>query len=146
MSDIPIRVLIADDDEATRMIIQRALEECSVKTLPNFVTNGEELRDYLLRKNEYQDAEKYPIPDVVFVDLNMPKLSGEEALRELKNARISFDWNTIVLTTSDAEKDLYALLELGVNSFLVKPDSFDELVQKLELVFHEYLQQMWGTE
>jgi CheY-like chemotaxis protein len=80
MPEKPIVILIAEDDEEDRMLIKDALDESPISIDLRFVENGEELLYYLLSA----DKEKYPVPELILLDLNMPKMDGREALKELK--------------------------------------------------------------
>ena len=124
----PITILIADDDADDRLMIRDALEENRLANDVRFVENGEELMAYLLRQEKYSSAENSPRPGLILLDLNMPKMDGREALREIKNNPAIRGIPVVVLTTSKAEEDIYRTYHLGVNSFITKPVTFDSLV------------------
>lgn len=130
MGDIakPITILMADDDEDDRLMTKEALEESRVANDIRFVTDGEELLDYLYRRGEYSDPEKSPRPGLILLDLNMPKKDGREALREIKADPDLRQIPVVVLTTSKDEEDIIRTYDLGVNSFITKPVSFEGLV------------------
>lgn len=130
MSQAPksITLLVADDDAEDRMMIKEALEENRLKNNLVFVEDGEELMDYLLRKGKYKSEETSPRPGLILLDLNMPKKDGREALREIKSNSELKDIPVVVLTTSKAEEDVIRTYDLGVNSFISKPVTFDALV------------------
>lgn len=121
-------ILIADDDEEDRMLEQEALEESGLLNPLRFVENGEELMDYLLNRNGYENEEEYPTPGLILLDLNMPKKDGREALKEIKDHPELRSIPVIVLTTSRAEEDILRTYNLGVNSFITKPVLFEDLV------------------
>jgi CheY-like chemotaxis protein len=123
-----ITILIADDDAEDRMMIKDALEENRLANDLHFVENGEELMDYLTRQGKYQSRESSPKPGLILLDLNMPKKDGREALKEIKNNSDLRGIPVVVLTTSKAEEDVYRTYDLGVNSFITKPVSFESLV------------------
>lgn len=124
----PIVILLADDDEEDRMLAANALEESRVVNDLRFVEDGEELLDYLYHRGRYADADSSPTPGLILLDLNMPRKDGREALREIKNDRDLRRIPVVVLTTSKAEEDIYRTYDLGANSFITKPVSFEGLV------------------
>lgn len=124
-----IEILIADDDPEDRMLIRDALYESRLKNGLQFVENGEQLTDYLNNRGEYSDIIKYPRPGIILLDLNMPKKDGREALREIKQDEKLRSIPVIVLTTSKAEEDILKTYNLGVNSFISKPVTFEGLVE-----------------
>jgi CheY-like chemotaxis protein len=124
----PIVILLADDDEEDRMLAADALEESRVVNDFRFVTDGEELLDYLYRRGKYSEPGSAPTPGLILLDLNMPKKDGREALREIKADPELRRIPVVVLTTSQAEEDIYRTYDLGANSFITKPVSFEGLV------------------
>lgn len=122
----PIVILLADDDEEDRMLAADALEESRVVNDLRFVEDGEELLDYLYHRGRF--AENSPTPGLILLDLNMPRKDGREALREIKADPDLRRIPVVVLTTSKAEEDIYRTYDLGANSFITKPVSFDGLV------------------
>lgn len=130
----PITILIADDDDDDRMLIRDALSESRLANQLQFVTNGEELLDYLLNNEKYADKDKYPRPGIILLDLNMPKKDGREALKEIKAHPDLRQIPIIVLTTSQTEEDIFRSYDLGVNSFITKPVSFGSLVDTMKIL------------
>jgi CheY-like chemotaxis protein len=124
-----ISILIADDDPDDRELIRAAFDENSIKHRINFVENGEELLRYLNRSGHYADETLHPFPQIILLDLNMPKKDGREALRELKADNIFKSIPVIILTTSMEQKDIVKSYELGVNSFIIKPVTYSGLVE-----------------
>lgn len=124
---LQITLLIADDDADDRMMIKDALEENRLANDLRFVHDGEELLDYLHRRGKYaQDTA--PRPGLILLDLNMPKKDGREALRDIKSSPELRDIPIVVLTTSKTEEDIFKTYNLGVNSFITKPVTFESLV------------------
>ena len=124
----PIVILLADDDEEDRMLAADALEESRVVNDLHFVEDGDELLDYLYRRGRYSEPDAAPLPGLILLDLNMPRKDGREALREIKADPDLRRIPIIVLTTSKAEEDIYRTYDLGANSFITKPVSFEGLV------------------
>ena len=124
----PITILLADDDADDRMLARDALAESRLANDLRFVQDGEELMDYLHRRGRYASVESAPRPGLILLDLNMPRKDGREALREIKSAPGLRSIPIVVLTTSKAEEDIYRSYDLGVNSFITKPVTFEGLV------------------
>lgn len=124
----PIVILLADDDEEDRMLAAGALEESRVVNDLRFVEDGEELLDYLYHRGAYAEPGSAPTPGLILLDLNMPRKDGREALREIKADPELRRIPVVVLTTSKAEEDIYRTYDLGANSFITKPVSFEGLV------------------
>jgi two-component system response regulator len=120
-------ILIADDDADDRMMIKEALEENSFSHDMRFVEDGEELLDYLHQRGKYL-TEKVVRPNLIILDLNMPKVDGREALSQIKSNVNLKRIPVIVLTTSRAEEDIIRTYDLGVNSFICKPVRYNDLV------------------
>ena len=111
-----------------RMLVKEALEESRLTNKMQFVENGEELMDYLHNHGKYSDKNKFPTPDLVLLDLNMPKKDGREALKEIKADEHLRLIPVVALTTSKAEEDILKTYDLGVSSFITKPVTFASLV------------------
>jgi CheY-like chemotaxis protein len=124
-------ILMADDDSDDCVLAGDALRETGAACDLRFVTNGEELLDYLRREGEYEGGREAPRPDLILLDLKMPRKDGRETLRELK---ADPRWRAIpivVLTTSTAADDVNFCYEAGVNAYVTKPASFRKLVKVL---------------
>jgi len=125
----PITILIADDDADDRLMASEALEESRLANDLRFVEDGEELLDYLYHRGRFAAAGESPRPGLILLDLNMPRMDGREALREIKGDPALRSIPVVVLTTSKAEEDIYRTYDLGVNSFITKPVQFEGLVE-----------------
>lgn len=136
----PITILMADDDADDRLLCQQALEESRVLNDLRFVEDGEQLLDYLYRRGEYVDAEKNPRPGLILLDLNMPRKDGREALKEIKADPELRRIPIVVMTTSQAEEDIYRSYDLGANSFVTKPVTFDRLVDLMKALGHFWVE------
>lgn len=127
-----ITILMADDDEDDRMMTQDALTESRVLNNFQYVSDGVELLSYLRREGEYADAEKYPPPSLILLDLNMPRKDGREALLEIKNDPELRRIPVVILTTSKDQEDKIRGYDLGAASFISKPVTFDGLVDLMK--------------
>jgi len=123
-----ITILMADDDPDDRLLMEDAMEEVHVANTFAFVEDGEQLMDYLYQRNSYSNLKGAPQPGLVLLDLNMPKKDGREALKEIKADPTLRRIPIIILTTSKAEEDILRSYDLGANSFIAKPVTFDKLV------------------
>lgn len=128
-----ITILIADDDEDDRFLAEEALQESRLANELQFVEDGEELMEYLQRRGRYEGSQT-PRPGLILLDLNMPRKDGREALREIKSDPELRSIPVVVLTTSKAEEDILRTYDLGVNSFITKPVTFDGLVDIMRLL------------
>ena len=133
----PITILYADDDPEDRLLVKDAWEESRLANELHCVEDGEELMDYLHRSGKYAELANAPLPGMILLDLNMPKKDGREALEEIKADPRLRSIPTVVLTTSKAEEDIFRAYDLGVNSFIVKPVTFQALLD-LTLAFGKY--------
>jgi len=124
----PIVILLADDDEEDRMLAADALAASRVVNDLRFVEDGDDLLDYLYNRGRFSNAAEAPRPGLILLDLNMPRKDGREALREIKADPELRRIPIVVLTTSKAEEDIYRTYDLGANSFITKPVSFEGLV------------------
>ena len=127
-----ITILMADDDQEDRMLAKEALEESRLANDLRFAVDGEELMDYLHRRGRFASEREHPQPGLILLDLNMPRKDGREALREIKADPDLRRIPVVVLTTSKAEEDIYKSYDLGVNSFIIKPVSFEALVETMK--------------
>lgn len=125
-SEKALMIMMADDDPDDRFLVKEAFEENCLANPLFTVEDGEQLMDYLHRRNGFEDAVR---PGLILLDLNMPRKSGFEALREIKSDPELRRIPVIILTTSKAEEDIVRSYDLGVNSFIVKPVTFDALVE-----------------
>lgn len=129
-----LTILMADDDADDRLLAKDALAECRLNGELHFVENGEELLDYLQRRGKYTELASAPRPSLILLDLNMPRKDGREALREIKSNPELRKIPVIVLTTSNADTDIAQIYDLGANSFISKPVTFDSLVKVMRIL------------
>jgi len=125
-------ILIAEDDEDDCLLAIEAFEESQLLNELYIVKDGEELLDFLNHRGIYQDPKNSPRPGLILLDLNMPKKDGREALKEIKSDSNLCSIPIIILTTSKAEDDICHSYLLGGNSFIVKPVTFEGLVEMMK--------------
>lgn len=129
-------VLIVEDDPADQELTRRALSDAPVPSESVLASNGEEALDYLLRRGRFSDPHTSPRPDLILLDLNMPRMNGVQTLREIRSHPDLRRIPVIVLTTSSAEEDISSCYELGCNSYITKPvtlDGYMEAVSQLNV-------------
>lgn len=132
MNTKAITILIADDDEDDRLLTQDALTESRVLNTLYCVEDGVELLEYLNREGKYQDKHKSPRPNLILLDLNMPRKDGREALKEIKGNPNLKGIPVVILTTSKEEEDKIKGYNLGAASYITKPVSFEGLVELMK--------------
>ena len=129
-----ITILMADDDPDDRMLTRDALTESHLLNDFETVEDGEDLMDYLLHRGKFSGDQERPHPGLILLDLNMPRKDGREALREIKSHPDLRSIPVVVMTTSKAEEDILSTYDLGVNSFITKPVTFEGLVDVLKVI------------
>jgi CheY-like chemotaxis protein len=136
----PIVILMADDDEDDRLLTADALRLSKLANQLTTVNDGEELMDYLHHRGKHAPPAISPRPGLVLLDLNMPRMDGREALREIKSDPELRSIPVVILTTSKAEEDIERGYNLGANSFIAKPVTFDGLVKALRVATEYWFQ------
>ena len=131
-ASMPITILMADDDPDDRLLTADALKEARLINDIRFVENGVELLEYLRRQGKFAAPADAPRPGLILLDLNMPKMDGRTVLKELKQDPDFRMIPVVVLTTSKDDEDVYKSYDLGVNSYIVKPVTFEALVDILQ--------------
>ncbi len=129
---MPITILMADDDADDRQLTREALEDARLINDLRCVEHGEELLDYLRRQGKYAPPADAPRPGLILLDLNMPRKDGRTVLKEIKQDPALRSIPVVVLTTSKSDEDVYRSYDLGVNSYIVKPVTFEALVDILQ--------------
>ncbi len=120
-----IRIVMADDDRDDQLMMKRAFDKAGLSNPLEFVNDGEELMYYLRKAGSFESAE---VPDLILLDLNMPRKNGWEALQELKADPELRRIPVIILTSSCSDYDLLRSYDLGANSYIAKPMDIDGLV------------------
>ena len=122
-------ILLVEDDPNDIILIKRAFEKANITNPLQVVENGEEAISYLDGKGRYGDREKYPLPILILLDLKLPRKSGHEVLEWLRQQPGLKRLTVVVLTSSQQSSDINRAYDLGANSYLVKPVTFDTLVE-----------------
>lgn len=122
-------VLVAEDNPDDALLLRRALEKAGVLARLRFVADGEDLLLYLQAKGAYADRKANPAPSAIILDLKMPRRTGLEVLAWIAENPEAAVVPTIVLSSSNLEKDVRTAYDLGANTYFVKPTTFEELVE-----------------
>lgn len=125
----PINTLLVEDSPTQSMMVQCAVEEIAQLHLLESLSDGAEALKYLRREEPYQDAVR---PDLILLDINMPKMDGYAVLKELKADEDLRSIPVVMLTSSDQEEDVAKSYQEGANSFISKPVETDELEDVLK--------------
>lgn len=129
----PMVILLVEDDAAHAEIVQRNLEYAPVIHRMMHVEDGQTALDYLDRAGGFADPLLSPMPDLVLLDLRLPRVDGLEVLQHIRATPRLRKLPVVVLTTSDAEADLMHAYHYGVGSYLVKPVSFEGFSELLRI-------------
>lgn len=128
-------VIIAEDDPDDRLLIRDAIEEATTREVEiRFVQDGAEMLDYLYHRGEYSAEKESPLPELVLLDLNMPRKSGLEVLEEIKQDPVLRTIPVVLLTTSRAPEHIARSYELGGSGFVTKPNTYTELVDLMRSI------------
>jgi CheY-like chemotaxis protein len=133
-------VLMADDDEDDLVLVKDAFAAAGILIELRSVPDGEELVEYLFRRNKYEDSCLFPEPNLILLDLNMPKKNGREVLAEIKAHPILRQIPVVVLTTSREDADIRKCYEMGASSYVTKPNGFNALVDIVRTVGKYWLE------
>ncbi|WP_297332565.1 response regulator [Flavobacterium sp.] len=129
MRPSPLHILLADDDEDDRLFFKEAFDEVKVKHDITPFVNGVKLMDYL---NNHDN----PLPDMIFLDLNMPLKSGMECLREIRKDQRLKNLSVAIYSTSSSDQDIEETFVAGANVYIKKPNDFGDLKKVLSHVVH----------
>lgn len=130
----PAIILLAEDDPGDQELTRRALEQSKIRNELYVVEDGEEALDYLLRRGKYQNPTSSPKPDLMLLDLNMPKMDGKQLLEQMRADPSLRRIPVVALTTSKQENDIIRTYDLGANSYIVKPVDIDQFVSAIKVL------------
>ena len=129
---VPIIILFIEDDPAHAEIAMRNFKKSRMLNRIIHLSDGQQALDYLLRQGPYEDPESSPIPNLILLDLRLPKVDGLEVLERIRNIECLRNIPAVILTTSEAEVDISRAYNLNVNSYLVKPIDFNKFSSLIE--------------
>ncbi|MHB8955841.1 MAG: response regulator [Pirellulaceae bacterium] len=127
----PIDILLVEDNPGDVDLTKEALEGAKVSNRLHVVDNGEQAMDFLCRRGEHADA---PRPDLILLDLNLPKKDGREVLEEIKANRDLAEIPVVILTTSAADEDVGRAYQLHANCYITKPVNFTEFLKVIQAI------------
>ena len=133
------KVLIAEDDPSDVFLLKRAFQLAQVSATLHFVRDGQEAIDYLEGQNGYKDRTAHPLPDLLLLDLKMPRLNGFDVLSWLRRQPGLKRLLVTVLTSSDQPDDINRAYDLGANSYLLKPHNSGQLSELVAQVKRYWL-------
>ncbi len=131
MIDRELTILLAEDNKADQVLTQRLFAQAEINCKLFFANDGIETLDYLRRKGKFNDPKDSPKPDMVLLDIKMPKMNGKEVLKELKSDPALKSIPVIMLTTSNYEDDITESYQFGVNAYITKPVGIDKYINTL---------------
>jgi CheY-like chemotaxis protein len=127
-------ILLAEDEEDYVLLIKHAFQKAAIPNPLHVVWNGQEAIAYLGGTGKYADRAEYPLPDLLLLDLKMPRVNGFEVLQWLRSQPGLSTLRVLVLTSSDQIRDVNEAYRLGANSFLVKPSDFEDVMSLSRLI------------
>ncbi len=132
MNGQPLTILHVEDNTDHAQLIARSLQRNRVANVIRHVVDGEEALDYLFLRGAYPNRELAPRPQIILLDLRLPKVDGLEVLRTIKTTNALLPIPVVILTSSEAEKDVARAYEYHANSYLVKPVGFNKFSEMME--------------
>jgi CheY-like chemotaxis protein len=133
-------ILLAEDDRGDQELTRRALEGGKIRNELRVVEDGEEALAYLYRRGKYKDPATSPRPDLLLLDLNLPRVDGRQVLEKVRSDSRLRRMAVVVLTTSRQEEDVLRSYELGCNSFITKPVGMDQFIQVIQALEEYWFQ------
>lgn len=133
-------ILLAEDEEDYVLLIRKAFAEAKIPIILQVVSDGREAMWYLQGEGKYSNRDEYPLPDLMLLDLKLPRYSGFEVLSWIREQPGFSALRVLVLTSSDRVKDVNEAYRLGANSFLVKPYDFGDLAYLGQLIHDFWLE------
>ena len=134
-------VLIAEDVPNDVELLQRSFNQAGISVTTHIVTDGEECIAYLAGTGKYANREEHPLPDLLLLDLKMPKATGFDVLKWIRAQPSLSAMRVVVLTSSERIRDINLAYELGANSFLTKPLNFIDFTNTIQAMLKFWLEQ-----
>ena len=128
-------ILIVEDNQMTIELIISAFNDKNIDADIRSVNNGKEALDYIFGKDKYSARNNYPLPGIILLDLDMPGVNGFEVLDKVKNTPELKRIPIVIFTSSKKDEDIKKCLDLGANSYIRKPISFQTLVDTIESIY-----------
>ena len=131
-NDVLLKILLVEDNEADMKIALRAFKQAKLQNQLFVVRDGQECVEFVRHEGAFQDVQQFPRPDLILMDINMPRLNGFDALKILKGDAQYSTIPVIMFSASKNEEDVQKSLQYGANSFMQKPVIYEEFVQLIE--------------
>ena len=139
MRDEPFTILLVEDNAAHAELVLRSFEDHRVVKKIIHLSDGESALDYLFRRGPHADPEKSPRPHVILLDLRLPRMDGLEVLKEIRMSDELQTLPVVILTTSEAERDVAKAYEQHTNSYVIKPLDFEGYTTLMEDLSYYWL-------
>lgn len=135
----PLEILLVEDNPAHAELVIRSFEDNRIKNKITHVIDGEQALDYLHHRGQYNELEDNVQPDLILLDLRLPKIDGLEVLDQIKTSDDLMSIPVVILTTSDTEMDIAKAYKRHANSYLVKPIDFAQFTQMMDELGYYWL-------
>jgi CheY-like chemotaxis protein len=132
MNGEPLTILLVEDNQDHAELVMRNMEDFQVANTIVHVEDGEAALDYLYGSGKYTDRKQFPLPHLMLLDLRLPKIDGMEVLKVVKSDKALRPMPVVILTTSDAERDIAMAYEYNANSYVTKPVNFSQFSKLLK--------------
>ena len=139
MESKPQVVLSVDDNDVDGALLERAFKRTSIPARLFRVSEGPQALAYLSGDGIYRDRDNYPLPDLVLLDLAMPKMSGVEVLKWIREQPVVKRTKVLIFTSSEKPEDFQAANQIGADGYLLKPTKFDDLKHLVKQIHEEWL-------
>jgi CheY-like chemotaxis protein len=133
----PVEILIVEDNKGDVGLIEEVFEEAKIRNKLHVAEDGEEAMLFLRAEGKFSGS---PRPDIILLDLNLPKKDGREVLKEIKQDSSLKNIPVVILTTSGAEKDILRAYDLHANAYITKPLDFDQFIKVVESIGNFWLE------
>jgi len=127
----PAVILLVEDDPGDQELTRRALQDGEVPHEMRVVEDGEEALDYLFRRGRYAGPGDFPMPELILLDLNLPKLNGKQVLEQIQSDANLRRIPVVILTTSQQDSDIQQCYDNGASSYIVKPVAIDDFIRMI---------------
>ncbi len=128
------RILLVEDNPGHAELVKRSIQDHPINTQIEHITDGESALNYLFKRGDFAECDQKANPNIILLDLRMPKVDGLEVLKEIRQAEALKSIPVVILTTSESDRDIEMAYNYAVNSYLVKPmdyDEFDAMIQDM---------------
>ena len=133
----PVEILLVEDNDGDVGLVEEVLEEAKIRNVIHVVSDGEEAILFLNGEGKFSGS---PRPDIILLDLNLPKKDGREVLKEIKENDSLKNIPIVILTTSGAEKDILKSYDLHANAYITKPLDFDQFIMVIKSIANFWIE------